>query len=801
MNIPALLKTQRLILDGGMGTMLSAMGLLPGQAPETWNLSRPEAIQAVHKSYLQAGAQILTANTFGVNPLKYSDAQVEELVSSAITIARSAIAQEGKEAAVALDIGPCGKLLRPYGDLGFEEAVAAFAKVVRAGVKAGADLVIAETFHDAYETKAVVLAVKENCELPLFVSNVYDESGKLLTGADIPAMVALLEGLGADAIGMNCSLGPVQMQGLLSAFCEHSSTPILVMPNAGLPRVENGITCYDVTADGFASAMSDMATRGAGLLGGCCGTTPEYIEKMALAVSALPYTPPTQKKKTVISSYTHAVEIGDTPILIGERINPTGKPKLKTALREKDTDYICRQALLQQDCGVQVLDVNVGIPEIDEGIVLPQTVQALQAITDLPLQLDSADPVALEGALRIYNGKPLLNSVNGKEESMEAILPLAKKYGACVIALTLDESGIPETAQGRIKIAEKILTRAKQYGIPKEDIIFDPLALTIASDPQSALVTLETLRILHFELGCKTSLGVSNISFGLPRRELVHSTFFTLALGQGLDCAIMNPFSREMMHAYYAFSALTAQDKDCAAYIAYATALPAAQAGVPAANATTATAPGTLEEEDPLRHAILRGLSDSARASVQDLLAKKEPTAIITEHIVPALNEVGIQYENKKLFLPQLLLSAETARSAFEVLQQSLPKGSDNGNEIILATVQGDIHDIGKNIVRVLLENFGFSVIDLGKDVPPEVICAEAQKRCCRLVGLSALMTTTVPKMEETIALLRKTCPACKVIVGGAVLTAEYAAAIGADAYGADAMETVRYAQKLFHAM
>ncbi len=797
MDILALLKEKRLLLDGGMGTMLTNRGLLPGQAPEAWNLTHPKEIEAVHRAYLQAGAQVITANTFGVNTLKYTDVQAEEMILSAISIAKAARQAEGKDAAIALDIGPCGKLLRPYGDLEFEEAVAIFSKTVRAGVKAGAELVIVETFHDAYETKAAVLAVKENCDLPLFVSNVYDESGKLLTGADIPAMVALLEGLGADAIGMNCSLGPVQMQQLFSLFAEHASTPILVMPNAGLPRVEQGVTYYDVTDDGFAAALADMAQRGAGILGGCCGTTPEYIQKVAHAIAPLPYLPPAAKKKTVISSYTHAVEIGNQPILIGERINPTGKPKLQAALRENNTEYICRQALSQQDCGVHILDVNVGLPDIDESTVLPKTVQALQAITDLPLQLDSADPMALEHALRLYNGKPLLNSVNGKEESMAAIFPLAKKYGACIIALTLDENGIPDTAQGRIAIAQKILENAKTYGIEKQNIIFDPLALTIASDPQGANITLETLDILTREMGCKTGLGVSNISFGLPRRELIHSTFFTMALQQGLHCAIMNPFSSEMMHAYYAFCALTAQDKDCASYIAYATALPVAQgtaSAVPPADKST----GTTTEEDPLRHAILRGLTDSAKSSVSSLLLQKEPSAIITEHIVPALNEVGIKYEEKKLFLPQLLLSAETAKSAFEVLQQALPKGDDNGNKIILATVQGDIHDIGKNIVKVLLENFGFSVLDLGKDVPPQVICTEAVKQNCRLVGLSALMTTTVPKMEETIALLRKELPTCKVIVGGAVLTAEYASVIGADAYGADAMETVRYAQRLF---
>ena len=651
--------------------------------------------------------------------------------------------------------------------------------------------------NDAYETKAAVLAAKENSSLPIFVTNAYDASGKLMTGADPRAMVALLEGLGVDALGVNCSQGPEQMLPVIEELLRYASVPIMVNPNAGLPSCVDGKTVFDVDADTFALTMRRIAELGASILGGCCGTTPEYIEKTAHAVSDIPYTAPTEKTHTLVSSYTHAVELGTDPVLIGERINPTGKKRFKQALRDNDMDYIIGEGLSQEELGAHILDVNVGLPEIDECDMMSRVVIELQAVTDLPLQIDTVDPRAMESALRIYNGKPLINSVNGKEESIRSVLPLAKKYGGAIIALTLDEDGIPDTAEGRYAIAERIVRRAGEYGISKKDIIVDPLALTISSDPCGALVTLESIRIIRERLGVCTSLGVSNISFGLPSRETVNSTFFAIALGSGLSAAIINPNSLEMMKVYHAFRALSAKDENCKDYIEFAASVPTAAA----VSAAPSAKPSDEGDEPPLCHAIIKGLRDAAFARAVELLGTDEPINVINKYIVPALDKVGAGFESGKIYLPQLLMSAEAAKSAFEAVKQSMgDTGDGNKGKIILATVKGDIHDIGKNIVKALLSNYGFGVIDLGKDVPPEVICDTAIAEGVRLVGLSALMTTTVPAMEETIKLLREKAPNTCIFVGGAVLTQEYADMIGADAYCKDAMGAVRYAEGFFSA-
>ena len=778
------LRTKRLYFDGGFGTVLQGMGLKSGEAPETWNITHPDEVTGVHRAYIEAGSNIITTNTFGVNRDKYEN--YAELISAALDGAEKAVG--GSEAYIALDIGPTGRMLEPLGDLSFEEAVSIFASNVRAAADR-ADLIIIETMNDCLETKAAVIAAKENSSLPIFVTNVYDRSGKLMTGADPAAMTAMLEGLGVDATGMNCSFGPDVMLEIIDRFTESSSLPLIANPNAGLPLVEDGKTVYDISAEEFADYMVRLAEKGVTVLGGCCGTTPEYIAATVKKTSSIPFRAPVEKNKTVVSSYTHAVEVADSPILIGERINPTGKPKLKEALRSGDFNYILNEGVRQSEAGAHILDVNVGLPEIDEAETMKKAVSALQAVTDTPLQLDSSSPAVLERAMRIYNGKALINSVNGEEESMNSVFPLVKKYGGTVIALTMDKSGIPESAEARLEIAERIARRAAEYGIKKKDILVDPLCLTVSSDSRSALVTLHALRLLR-ERGFKTSLGVSNISFGLPEREKINTAFFACALENGLNCAIMNPFSAGMTDTYYAFRALHGMDASCADYIGYAA------SSAPAPKASPNAASG---EAPDLEYAVINGMRDSAVAASLTLLETETPLEIINNRIVPALAKVGKSFEEKRTYLPQLLMSAESASAAFEKIKEKMPRGeSSDGRDVILATVKGDIHDIGKNIVRVLLESYGFKVFDLGRDVDPEEVCRRAAETGCRLVGLSALMTTTVPSMEETIRMLHERCPGVTVIVGGAVLNEEYAEMIHADKYCEDAMDTVRFAQSFY---
>ena len=799
MKITEFLKDNLVFLDGGMGTLLQQRGLKAGELPERWGIEHPEVIQAIHRSYYAAGSNVVSTNTFGANSLKFSDEELELIVKSAIENVRAAQNVGDQPKWVALDIGPTGKLLKPYGDLDFEDAVSIFSKTVKLGARYGADLVFIETMNDSYETKAAVIAAKESCDLPIFVSNAYGEDGKLMTGADPAAMVAMLEGLGVDAIGVNCSLGPKALAPVVEKYLEYSSIPVLLKPNAGLPRAIGGKTVYDVPPKEFADTVAELIEKGVRIAGGCCGTTPEYIKALTDKASAIKPINIEKKSFSSVSSYTHAVFFGDTPVLIGERINPTGKKRFKEALRAGDMDYILKEGIAQEERGVHVLDVNVGLPEIDEPRMLTDAVCELQAITDLPLQIDTSDPIAMERALRRYNGKPMINSVNGKQESLATILPLVKKYGGLVVALTLDESGIPETAEGRFEIAKRILEAAEEYGIDKKDIIFDSLALTVSADKNSARETLRAITMIRNELGAHTSLGVSNVSFGLPQRDVINSAFFTLALGNGLSAAIMNPYSTEMMKSYHAYLALSGKDDNCAKFIDFASTLPDSTAI--AASGAQSTAQTGEQFGSELERAIAKGLRDRAAEVTGELLSTKDPLDIINGEIIPALNTVGKGFEEKRVFLPQLLMSAEAAKASFEVIKARVPASRSDKCRFVIATVKGDIHDIGKNIVKLLLENYGFEVTDLGKDVSPEDIADKTVELHAELVGLSALMTTTVPAMEETIKLLRKRAPWAKIVVGGAVLTKEYADAIGADKYAKDAMETVRYAELINSAL
>jgi 5-methyltetrahydrofolate--homocysteine methyltransferase len=802
------LKERILFFDGGMGSLLQANGLKPGELPETWNVTHSDLIVKLHREYLEAGADLIKTNTFGANGLKYNknkEFDLEQIVTAAMKNAREAVntaayPQGRAKGAIALDIGPTGKLLKPLGDLDFEDAYELFSQVVRIGEREGADLILIETMSDSYEAKAAVLAAKENSTLPVFVTMIFDDKGKLLTGGNVESTVALLEGLGVDALGINCGLGPVQMKGILEDIMKVVSLPVIVNPNAGLPRSEGGKTVYDIDADEFASVMKEIVEAGACIIGGCCGTTPEHIEKMAALCKDLPVSLPVRKNRTVISSYAQAVVIDQDPVIIGERINPTGKAKFKQALKDHNLEYILKEGVLQQDNGAHVLDVNVGLPEIDEPAMMVEVVKELQSIIDLPLQIDTSNMTAMERAMRIYNGKPLINSVNGKKEVMEAIFPLVKRYGGVVVALALDEDGIPETAEGRISVSKKIYDTAAGYGIGKEDIIIDALCMTVSSDNKGAITTLETVRRVRDELQGKTILGVSNISFGLPQREIVNAAFFTMALQNGLSAAIINPNSEAMMRSYYSFRVLADLDPQCSNYISIYSGN-VAVLGEVKRQAGDQKAAGDKGTDLSLGESIKKGLKERAYAAVLELLENREPLTIINEEMIPALNEVGKGFEKGTVFLPQLLMSAEAAKAAFEVIKEKLAQsGAEEKKKgtIILATVKGDIHDIGKNIVKVLLENYSYEVLDLGKDVPPETIVKTAIERNVKLVGLSALMTTTVPSMEETIRQLRIRAPFAKVMVGGAVLTKEYAMTIGADQYCRDAMASVNYAEDIF---
>lgn len=772
-----------LFFDGAMGTMLQKNGLKTGELPENMNLTHPDVLLKIHREYLDSGCNVITTNTFGANSLKFNN--VDEIISSAVSLAKKSTEDYDRDTFVALDIGPIGRLLEPCGDLPFNDAYELFKEQVIAGEKAGADLVLIETMGDLYEIKAAVLAAKENTDLPVLVSMIFDEKGILLTGADIKTAVVTLEGLGVDGIGMNCGLGPDQMLELLKEMQKYSSTPIFIQPNAGLPVSVNGKTTYNVTAEEFARKQLLILHNGACALGGCCGTTPDHIRAMIDLCKNEKIAEIDKKSYTAVSSYSKAVIFNEKPVIIGERINPTGKKFLKEALRNNDMDYIYREGVAQADAGADILDVNVGLPEIDEPTMMVNAVKGLQSILNTPLQIDTSDTVAMKNALRIYNGKPMINSVNGKEDSMNSVFPLVKKYGGVVVCLTLDEKGIPETADGRMTIAEKIVNRALEYGISKNDLVFDPLCMTVSTNKENAKITLECVRRLKNDLGVHTVLGVSNVSFGLPNRELLNSTFFTLAMQNGLSAGIINPKSEMMMNAYYSYNALMGYDENFESYI----------------SSVTEIKNETKNADVDLETAVIKGLKEQAKQETEKELQTKTPLEIIDGILIPALDKVGKDFENNKVFLPGLLMSAETAGVSFEIIKEHLSKnGSESAKKgrVIIATVKGDIHDIGKNIVKVLLENYGYDVIDLGKDVTPQSIVDKVKEHNVKLVGLSALMTTTVPAMEETIKLLKEQTTGVAVMVGGAVLTEEYAEMIGADYYGKDAMSSVRIAEKFF---
>lgn len=808
MTIADLLKKGVAFLDGAMGTQLQLKGLQPGEVPELWNLTRPRDVQDIHASYFAAGSDIVYSNTFGASPAKYhGDAPLKDVIAAAIATAKAA-APAGKF--VALDVGPTGRLLKPAGDFEFDAAYDSFAEQIRLGTEAGVDLIAIETVNDTYELKAALLAARENSNLPVIATVSLSEDGKLLTGGDVDCVAALFDALKPDACGFNCGLGPDKLLPFVRRLASRVSIPIVVKANAGMPRVVDGQTCFDVGPADFAKDIAACVEAGAVLVGGCCGTTPEHIRAVTERLSGVAIQRATCDSRpavpTTISSYSRCVELPlDDSLVIGERINPTGKKKLKEAYKSGDTGYILREAIAQADAGAHILDVNAGVPGIDEPSVLRATVEAIQSVTDVPLQIDTSDPKALEAALRHYNGKAMINSVNAKQEVMDSVFPLVAKYGGVIVALTLDEAGIPAMAEGRVALAKRMIDEGAKYGLSKDDFVVDVLCLAVSADANSANVILESLRRVRYELGLRTVLGVSNISFGLPARPLLNATFYTLALEAGLTSAIVNPLSVEMMTAYKSWRALTGRDTSCNDWISSVaegkvggTATPA----VPSVQSDSQASRQSVNSLSPLTSSIVHGLKQDAATIAGGLLSSgKAPVEVIDGEIVPALEIVGKGFETGKVFLPQLLMAAEAASSAFEVIRDVLAKSgtkTELKGPIVIATVKGDIHDIGKNIVRALLENYGFKVIDLGRDVAPETIVETALRENCKLVGLSALMTTTVPFMEETIKQLNEADPSIKTFVGGAVLTAEYAEQIHATWYAKDAMASVRIAEEFF---
>lgn len=778
-----------LVFDGGMGTMLQAYGLKGGELPEGLNISNPDMILKIHKEYIAAGADIITTNTFGANRYKLRDSglSVDEVVKSALKIAREAAGDKF----VAQDIGPIGQLMEPYGTLSFQDAYDAFKEQIIAGEAAGADAILIETMSDIYEAKAAILAAKENSSLPVICTMTFQADGRTLTGSDPMTMVNIISHLGVAALGVNCSLGPKDIMPLLAQVLKYSAVPVIVQPNAGLPTLVDGKTIYDISPEQFGKYMADMAKMGAVILGGCCGTTPLHIKELRKAISGLkPYSPEV-KKHTAVSSATATVVLGEGAKIIGERINPTGKKRLKEALRNADIDYLLREAVAQRDAGAHILDVNVGLPEIDEKAMMVKAVKELQSIVNLPLQIDSVSPDVIEAAARICSGRPIINSVNGEEKIMEAVFPIAKKYGCLVVALTLDERGIPEKAEDRLKIAEKIVNKAGEYGIDKEDIIVDCLVLTASAQQKEVQETIKAVALVKEKLGLATTLGVSNVSFGLPDRELLNRTFLAMALTAGLDAPILNPMAEAMVNTIKAYNVLWNIDKEAVEYIK------SCQTGI--------EKPAVIEKKgsNDLKKIIIDGMKEEAAPMVRQLLKELNGMEIVDGYLIPALDVVGQKYESGEIFLPQLIQAAETVKKAFEAIKDNMIQNSEgtskvNKGKIVIATVKGDIHDIGKNIVKILLENYGFEVYDLGKDVRIEKVVEKVKEEKVALVGLSALMTTTVKSMEDTIKALRQHCPDCRIIVGGAVLNEDYAKMIGADFYAKDARETVKFARKFY---
>ena len=765
-----------IILDGGMGTQLQAAGLPMGQAPELWNITEPEKVTAVHRRYVEAGSKVLYTNTFGVNRLKTSRIghSVRELVEGGVRCARTAAGEE--KVRVALDIGPLGQILEPLGTLRFEEAYDIFREIVEAGRDAGADLIVIETMSDLYEVKAAVLAAKENSTLPVWVTMTFEASGRTFVGTTISAMGLTLSGLGVDAMGFNCSLGPKELLPMIRELRRWTDKPLILKPNAGLPDPATGE--YRITPEEFVAELELAPGEGVQIMGGCCGTTPDFIRVLSAAMAGERTPSPLPERCSGVCSATQTAAFGPVRV-IGERINPTGKKRFQQALRENDIDYIVARGIEQQDAGADLLDVNVGLPGIDEPEMMTRVVKALQAVVDLPLQIDSSDPAAIEAGLRAVNGKAIVNSVNGKAETLRAILPICKKYGAAVVGLCMDENGIPQTWQERVAIAKRILDAALAAGIPKEDVLIDCLTLTVSAQQEQAAQTLKALRVVHEELGLHTVLGVSNISFGLPARENITVSFLTQALYAGLDLPIINPNQAEVMDAVASFRVLSGEDRDSEAYI------------------RRFAKPG---KDMSLADCILRGLKAESAAVTRRELESRSEMDVINQLLIPALDRVGELYEKQEIFLPQLINAANAACGGFDVIKERIAKsgaGSVSKGKIVLATVFGDIHDIGKNIVRVVLENYGYTVIDLGRDVPAETIVETVIREDVKLVGLSALMTTTVTSMADTIAAIRKSGHDCKIMVGGAVLTPDYAAEIGADYYARDAKQSADIARKV----
>jgi len=784
-DFKTLLQKEFIILDGAMGTMLQQKGMPLGAVPEVMNIEHPDWLLDIYKRYIAAGSDIIYANTFGANRYKTQNCgyTVEQLISSAVGLAKQAVAESGTNTLVGLDLGPIGQLLEPTGTLCFEDAYELFAEQVRAGAAAGADLIAIETMTDLYEMKAALLAAKENCSLPVLCTMTFEQTGRTFTGCSISAMGLTLEGLGADAVGINCSLGPKELVPLVEELRQWINLPIIAKPNAGLPDPNND--SYDISPLEFAESMATLAKLGVKILGGCCGTNPDYITALAQALQGCTYTKPQVQIPAAVCSANKVVPI-DRVRVIGERINPTGKRLFKEALKNHDLDYILTQGLEQCRAGADILDVNVGLPEIDEQKMMVKVLKALQGVTDAPLQIDSSNPAVLGAALRVYNGKPIVNSVNGDDEVLDAVLPLVKKYGAAVVGLTLDKRGILKTAQERFEIAEKIVAKAAAHGICKEDVYIDCLTLTASAEQETVMETLKAVHMVKERLGVKTVLGVSNISFGLPGRELINQTFLTLAMGAGLDLPIINPNVASMMGAVRAYSLLSCADKNAAEFVSIY-------------GGATTTAPILAQPDMELDYAVENGLKSDAARITAKLLETVAPMELVNTKLIPPLDKAGIAFEKGDIFLPQLIQCAGAAQAAFEVIKSKMAVsgGSVSRGKIVLATVKGDIHDIGKNIVKILLENYGYTIIDLGKDVEPAAVADAVREHQVSLVGLSALMTTTLGSMAQTIALLREQQLPCSIMVGGAVLTADYAAKIGADYYAKDAKESVDIAKKL----
>ena len=803
-------RKKRYVLDGGMGTMLQSAGMSPEETTTEFGLAHPEILTQIHKKYIEAGADIVYASTFGTNRFKkkeIGECTLQEAVRiqvQAAVKAKEIMAAQGREAAVAIDLGPLGELLEPMGTLSFEDAYDAFREVIQAGCDL-ADLIVIETMTDLYEVKAAVLAAKETCDLPVIVTMTFEENGRTFTGVSLEAMVLTLEGLGVDAMGINCSLGPVEIFPMAEKLRSLTDLPLVIKPNAGLPDPATG--AYDITCDQFVEKMEDFLKVGIELIGGCCGTTPEYIEGLAEIAAKLGGTEdsakPSEEKKTLQVCSGNTVVTVDHVTVIGERINPTGKKRLKQALLDEDFDYILSQAIEQIDAGAEILDVNVGVPSLDDVKMLPLVIKKLQSITGLPLQIDSGNPEAIEAALRVYNGKAIVNSVNGEEKVMENILPLVKKYGAAVVGLTLDENGIPNKAEDRFAIAKHILERALEYGIPRENVIIDCLTLTASAQQKEVVETLKAVRMVKEQLGLKTALGVSNISFGLPLRPIINRTFLTMAMECGLDLPIINPNSEDMMASIFAFHVLHNIDENATAFIErYGdAALETSKISQKKDTAVTGSSANGDGSHD-IFYCIEKGMKADTVVAVEKLLQDHTEMELVNDFLIPALDKVGQGFEKGTIFLPQMLQAATAAQAGFDIVKTKLAESDKETvslGQVVIATVKGDIHDIGKNIVKVIMENYGFQMIDLGRDVPPETIVETVKEKNIKLVGLSALMTTTLKSMEETIVAVKEAAPDCKVMVGGAVLTADYAEKIGADYYCKDAMKSVEAAQEVFH--